>query len=167
MNQEMQPSRGLRTGCDSFRHEKVRFIEGAASAHKTLMKSAFSASDVGFALVNIESRVESLFLTAMSLMEDAKMEDSLAEKASGIGVGLRFATRTTNEKLKIAVKCLCMVYDAPFQRLLGALEQSSKDTSDGRPSLIFDLAYTTRQMAKPINSKLSRLDLQDISHFVQ
>lgn len=67
------------------------------------------------------SLVVFLHLTTPSMTVDVRVENIVAENASGSGVELNFAARNAYEQLQIAMKFFCMVYEGPFQRLWEAL----------------------------------------------
>lgn len=65
--------------------------------------------------------------------------------ASGSDVVPNFVERSENDRLQVTLVFVVMVYDVLVQRLLGAVEQSSQNMSDGVHAVTCDTKYNTRR----------------------
>lgn len=64
------------------------------------------------------------------------------------------------------MKSLCMVYEALFQRLLKAVEQSDEDNCKGVHAVTCDTQYISYLIAELSNLDYIPLNLLEMSHFV-
>lgn len=114
-----------------------------------------------------KSPVMSLMLTAPSLMGDVKVKDDVADSAGGSIADPGSAGGYAYEELQTAMKCLCMVYDVTFRRLIEVVEQSGEDTCECVHAVIGDSLYNTRRIAELSNSEHDGPGLQEMNNFVE
>lgn len=88
-----------------------------------------------------------MLATAPEPLMDLKEEDVVVEEVDGRDVELSSAVKEPYKVLKPSMNNVHMWYNALFQTLLEAVEQSSGDMSEGVPAVLCDSKYNTRQIA--------------------
>lgn len=122
---------------------------------------------MGIEPLNNQSWPVSLPLTARPVKVSAKMEDVVADYGSESSLELSSTASTSNKKLHLVMKYMCMVCDVSSQWLLEDLKQYRRDIIEGSYAVISDQRYCTCQKAELSNSEHDLLGLQDLSHSVK